>query len=175
MRTLAIIVVGLLAMSSGCAQQEQQRVDERFLASLGLAQAYQLQAEELERLGDRPGAVEKVRQILSIEFPAQAPEAEDIRLDAYGRIAELLIAQDQTAEAQAALDGGLRLASRESYFKARLFSVQGRVHQHRARQLEEAGDQEGARAESRRALEAFERSIQINRAVLGLTDGGDEK
>jgi len=171
---LACIAIGLLACERG---ERRVVIDERLLAALGLAQAYQHQADELASLGRRREAIARVHAILEIPFPAGVPEREDVRLDAHGRIAELLLEEGDEAGALERIGEGLAEASRASYFKARLHAVAGRVHREQARRLREAGDQDGARAASRAAIVDFERSIEINRLVLGLgasdaTDAG---
>ena len=173
--TLAIIVAfgGLTACARQEAPEEEPRrpvVDQRLLAALGLAQSYQHQADELEALGNRPGAIAKVRQVLEIPFPEGAPEAEDLRLDARGRVAELELEAGDLDAADESLALGLAEATRVSYFKARLFAVRGRVLQARAARLREAGNEDQARLVSQQAIGAFEQSIALNRRVLGLAD-----
>lgn len=177
MRPRSPIVLLLALILTACPQGERERperrpVDQRLLAALGLAQSYQHQADELEALGQREAALAKVRQVLEIPFPSGAPEGEDLRLDAWGRIAELRLAGGDLDGADQALTRGLAEASRTSYFKARLHAVRGQVLQARAAQLREAGRDDEAREISRRAIEALEQSIAINRQVLGLADAG---
>jgi hypothetical protein len=154
---------------AGCAAEEPPRVvDERLLAALGLAQGYQHQADELAELGQRREAIARVEQVLEIPFPAGTPEGEDVRLDAWGRIAELRLEDGDEPGAEAAVDRGLGEAHRASYFKARLLAVRGRVLQARAARLRDAGQAEESRQASRDAIGAFEASIEINRQVLGM-------
>lgn len=166
--TLAAVLAAGAALA-GCAAEEQPRaVDEQLLAALGLAQGYQHQADELAELGRRDEALARVQQVLEIPFPRGAPEGEDVRLDAWGRLGELRLDGGDEAGAEAAVAQGLGEAHRASYFKARLFAVRGRVLQARAARLREAGDVEASRQASRDAIAAFEQSIEINREVLGL-------
>jgi hypothetical protein len=169
------IALASLALLVACESERDPRVpiDQELLAALGLAQAYQHQADELASLGNRSEAITRVRRILEIPFPEGTPEREDIRLDAHGRIAELLLEEGNEPEALDAIETGLREASRASYFKARLHAVEGRLHRAKARRLRESGDEEGARAASREAIAAFELSIEVNRTVLGL--GGSQE
>jgi len=170
-RAVAIIALGVAAQ--GCSSRPH--VDERLLASLGLAQGYQHQADELEELGDRGGALARVRRVLEIPFPRNAPEREDVRLDAYGRIAELHLASGDDRAAEQSVARGLSERTRTSYFEARLYAVRGKIHQTRARRLRVSGNAEAARTESHLALDAFERSIRINEQVLGLRRSGARK
>lgn len=180
-----VVPLFLLAVTlSACAAQdgptdEPRLVDERLLAALGLAQGYQHQADELEALGEREEALTKVRLVLEIPFPQGAPEGEDVRLDAWGRIAELQIALNDLEAAGETVGRGLRESSRISYFQARLHAVRGRILRARAERLREEGRDDEGRQLSREAIGAFERSIAINRQVLGMAsdtdaDGGSE-
>ena len=93
-RFIAAALVGLVAGLTACADVRVDRrvVDEQLLAALGLAQSYQHEADELEAAGDRAQALARVRQVLEIPFPEGAPESEDVRLYAWGRAAELQLA-----------------------------------------------------------------------------------
>lgn len=162
-------VLALLITLPWCAAEEvRPRVDERLLAALGLAQSYQHQADELVDIGQRDQAIQKVRQVLEIPFPEGVPEREDVRLDAHGRLGELHLDDGDETAATASIDRGLAESTRNSYFKARLFSVRGRVLRARAARLRDAGEEEASREASRQAIEAFEQSIEINRHVLGM-------
>jgi len=158
----------VLALTGCAAQEAPPRVDDQLLAALGLAQSYQHQADELIELGQRDAAIAKVRQVLEIPFPRGAPEREDVRLDAYGRLAELDLDGGDEAEAMRWIETGLSESTRTSYFKARLFAVRGRVLRARAASLRAEGRDEESRDVSRQAIEAFEQSIDINRQVLGM-------
>lgn len=168
----------LVITYAACAAQddpsaEARLVDEQLLAALGLAQSYQHQADELEALGERREALTKVRLIQEIPFPDGAPEGEDVRLDAWGRIAELQLATGDLEAADDAIRRGLAESSRASFFKARLHAVRGRILRARAERSREEGRAEEGRQISREAIDAFEQSIAINRQVLGMVNGSD--
>jgi len=157
-----------LALLAGCARAP----DQALLSAIGTAEALQHQADELEARGDRAAAIERARAALDVPFPAGAPERQDVRLDAWGRIAELELGRGEDAAAEEAVRAGLGEASRRSYFEARLFVVLGRIHRARATAARAAHDEDAARRESDAALEALERSIAINAEVLGIDPGG---
>ena len=71
-------------------------------------------------------------QILSLQFPAGAPEADDVRLDARALLAKLLVGQDQLDEAMRIVEEGLASSQRDSFFVANLYTVQGEIHEARA-------------------------------------------
>ncbi len=177
MRALVVLGVGLAVAVVGCAEQRSGgapgRPSQGLLSAIGTAQALQHESDELEARGELPGAIAAARRILDVPFPPDAAEREDVRLDAYGRIAELELAREDTAAAEAQADAGLRESTRDSYFRARLHVVLGRVHQSRAAHLRDTGDATGARTESEAAIDELERSIAINRVVLGLTAAPD--
>jgi hypothetical protein len=171
-RTLSWWLLSLLAIAA-CADQntahvdERRAIDTRLLAALGIAQGLQHEADLFEARGEGAAARAKIDEVLAIEFPS-VPEREDVRLDAFGRLAELhLVARDDAA-AESAIARGLAESTRTSYFRARLYLVRGRVHEARAAAARTNGDEERARAEGRAAIDAYDRGIAINREVLGM-------
>jgi tetratricopeptide (TPR) repeat protein len=117
-------------------------------------------------MGDRAAAIERAERVLSLELSEDDPLREPLRLDAYGRLAELQLAQGSIEEAEAKVDRGLGSGSTHSYFEARLHLVRGRVLEARAASLREAGDRSRAEEMLRAALAEHERSIEINEALL---------
>lgn len=166
--TLALCAGATACASEGGGRTEARRaIDTRLLAALGIAQGLQHEADVLEARADHAGARGKIGEILTIDFP-NVPEREDVRLDAFGRLAELdLVARDDAA-AEREVTRGLAESTRASYFRARLHLVLGRIHEARAASARTAGDEERARDEGRRAIEAYDRGIAINRQVLGM-------
>jgi tetratricopeptide (TPR) repeat protein len=140
-------------------------IDQELMIALAQAKNYHHKAKVYMSDGNLADATASVRQILSLRFPAGAPEAEDVRLDARALLAKLLIGQGQLEEAMRTVSEGLAQASRESFFVANLHTVQGEIHEARAVQLEAAGDKARAADEKRAAIAAYDRSIQINAAL----------
>lgn len=167
-----VVLLGAAALWAvavcACGEARESSSGQELLAALGTAQALAHEADEYEARGDRERALERARAILEVPFPTQVAEREDVRLDAWGRVAELELALHREQAARTAIDSGLREVTRRSYFEARLYVVSGRVHRARAAALREAGDEEGAARASDAALEALEQSIEINAAVMGL-------
>jgi hypothetical protein len=62
---------------------------EAVLIALSEARAWQRRADLLLLDGDLAGAIRSVDEVLQVPFPANTPEAEDVRLDAYLRLARL--------------------------------------------------------------------------------------
>jgi tetratricopeptide (TPR) repeat protein len=137
-------------------------IDEELMIALAQAKNFHHKAKVYMSDGNHADATASVRQILSLRFPAGAPEAEDVRLDARALLAKLLVGQHQLEEAMRTVSEGLAQASRESFFVANLHTVQGEIHEARATQLEAAGEKARAAEEKRAAIAAYDRSIQIN-------------
>lgn len=176
----ALVLFFLATVAVGCASQPSSGspplASQALLSAIGTAQALQHESDVHEARGEIPLAIESARRVLDVPFPSGAAEREDVRLDAFGRIAELELERGDLDAARTQADAGLSESTRDSYFRARLHVVLGRVHELRAAHLRETGDLAGARAESEAAIEELEQSIAINRVVLGITApaGGGE-
>ena len=109
-------------------------------------------------------ATAAVREILSLRFPKDAPEAEDVRNDARALLAKLLVGQNQLEEAMTVVTEGIAQSQRESFFVANLYTVKGEIHEARAAALDPADPTHKVRsdAEKREALLAYDKSLQIN-------------
>jgi hypothetical protein len=169
MRALAF---GVLFVVAGCASQADgprpPLASQSLLSALGMATALQHESDVHEARGQIDLAIESARRILDVPFPDGAAEREDVRLDAYGRIAELEIGRGDLETAQTQASQGLSESTRDSYFRARLHVVLGRVHELHAAHLRDTGDEPGARTEAEAAIDELEQSITINRTVLGI-------
>jgi hypothetical protein len=134
---------------------------EELMVALAQAKNFHHKAKVYIGDGNVPEAILAVRQILTVPFPAGAPEGEDVRLDARALLAKLLVGRGELAEAQRVVDEGLAAASRPSFFVANLWTVGGEVHEARAATL--TGE---AAAEARRsAIRSYDESIRINEAL----------
>lgn len=139
---------------------------EDLMVALAQAKNFHHKADVYLKDARLDDAIASVRQILAIRFPGNAPEAEDVILDARARLAKLLVTSGAIEEAMVVVDHGLRDASRDSFFVANLHTVRGEVWEARALRSDEAGENEAARASRHQAIEAFDRAIQINEALL---------
>ncbi|MBN8611371.1 MAG: hypothetical protein J0L92_12330 [Deltaproteobacteria bacterium] len=136
------------------------------LSTIGIAQALMHETDVLEGMGDRAGAITRAERVLSLELSEDDPLREPLRLDAYGRVAELALADAEVLRAEVAIERGLAEVTERSYFEARLYMVRGRALEMRAATHRQEGDAALADAELRAALEAHEQSIEINEALL---------
>lgn len=147
---------------------EAQEIDERLMVPLLQAKNFHRKARVYMTDGNLEQATVAVRQIFALEFPAGAPEREDVRLDAYALLAKLLVAAGKVDDAMTTVDQGIAEATRDSFFLANLHTVRGEIWQARAALLEDDGSDQAladARAAKRAAIEAFDRSNQILEAV----------
>ncbi len=148
--------------SSGSAAQGAVIGDDLMLA-LAQAKNYHHKANVYIADGNTAEAIASVRQILALRFPANAPEADDVRHDARALLAKLLASQGKLEDAMAVIAEGLASATRESFFVANMYTVKGELHQARAELLsKDAARKPDADAERRAAIMAFDRSIEIN-------------
>lgn len=164
---MVTVVLGLWGCASAELDEAGGAPSLSLLSALGIAQGLQHQADELELLGDVDGAVAHLEEVFEIPFPEGAEaDREAMRLDAYGRIAELELSRGERASARTAIERGISEATSDSYFFARLLLARGRVEQAEARALRESGDEAGARAASLSAVTTLEESIAMNQRVL---------
>jgi tetratricopeptide (TPR) repeat protein len=140
-------------------------IDQELMIALGQAKNFHRKAKVYVSDGNLADATASVRQILSLRFPAGAPEADDVRLDARALLAKLLVSQGQVEEAMRTVSEGLAQTSRASFFVANLYTVLGEIHEARGAELEAAGEKAKAAEEKRAAIAAYDRSIQINEAL----------
>lgn len=148
--------------------QPEDAIDESLMIALSQAKNFHHKARVYMSDGQLALATTAVRQILGISFPAGAPEAEDVQLDARALLAKLLVAQGQVEAAMSVVDEGLASASRDSFFVANLYTVKGEVLQAQAELLAATGqpvDGERAREVRKQAIVAFDKSIAINEAL----------
>lgn len=140
-------------------------IGEDLMIALSKAKNYHHKARVYMSDGKIAEAIASVRAILSLEFPAGAPEAEDVRNDARALLAKLLVGQNQIEEAMTVVTEGIAQSERESFFVANLYTVQGEIHEARALQLDTANEKAKAAEERRAAIGAYDKSIKINETL----------
>jgi hypothetical protein len=142
---------------------DSAEIDEALLSPLSQAKNFHHKARVYMTDGNLPEAIAAIRSILAIQFPAGAPEGEDVRLDAYAMLAKLLLASGQPEDAMKVVDDGIAEKSRDSFFLANLYTVKGEIYEAQAADLEPKS--EPARALGRAAIGAYDHSIQINETL----------
>ena len=140
-------------------------IDQELMIFLGQAKNFHHKAKVYTGEAKYDDAIAAVRQILSLPFPSNAPEADDVRLDARARLAKLLLARDSIEDAMQIVSEGLAPRQRESFFVANLYTVKGEIHEALVARYVAANEPAKADAERRAAIAAYDRSIQINEAL----------
>jgi tetratricopeptide (TPR) repeat protein len=167
-----VIVISITACSRPSNDNNRDReteipeardaLSEPLMIFLGQAKNYHNKADVYLKEGQVAEAIKAVESILTIEPPQDAAEVEDVVLDARARLAKLLVANGDIERAMKVVDEGLALAKRESFFVANLHTVRGEVFEARAAQSD---DPDVASQHRRSAIEAFDKSIQLNTAL----------
>jgi len=171
-----IVIAIALAGCGGCGTSSDQptknvtglpdpgdAIGQDLMLSLAQAKNFHHKAKVYISDGNIPAAIASVRSILSLRFPANAPEADDVRNDARALLAKLLAGQGQLDEAMRTVEEGLAQSSRQSFFVANLYTVKGEIHEQRATQLDgDPNTKQKAIDERHAALDAYSQSIKID-------------
>ncbi len=174
--TLLLVVTILTACSTGDRTEPKPTVrtaepteviGQDLMIALSKAKNFHHKARVYMSDGKLVEATASVREILSLQFPPNAPEAEDVRNDARALLAKLLVGQGQIEEAMTVVTEGLAQSQRESFFVANLYTTKGEVHEARATALDATDPANKSRieAEHHAAIEAYDRSNTINAAL----------
>jgi hypothetical protein len=141
-------------------------VSPELLAFLSKVRAAHHQADLAVEKGDRQGAIQALERVLSGPKPPEnAPEAMEVTADTRARLADFRSAGGDFDGAERDIEAGLSLATEVTYFRGHLFEVLGVVLERRAKALEDT-DPQGAERARKGALEAFEKAIAIQDAVI---------
>lgn len=178
-RTNRVGLLLLLVLATTCNRDElSARSDEALLLPLGEARALHRRADLHLLDGEVAAAIDDVREVLAIRFPAGSPEGEYALLDAHGWLARLLLSQggeEAERQALAQIEAGRKLATHDSFFRAHLESVAADVYRARAKRLSDPAAKKEAQREE---LRAHERAIAIDRhlqrTLLSLPDLPEE-
>lgn len=171
---LAALALSGLSLAPGCAPRGDGGArDEATTAALGSVRALHHQADVFEHAGDFHRASEAMRRVLALPLSRELPEYEDVRADAYGRLAELALRGGSPDDALSHTDTGLAEATRESVLRARLLMVRGQCLGALAERDHGRGDEAGAARRREQAISALEQSIAMNQRILSRAlDGG---
>jgi len=167
---VAVVALGALATCNDSSSdrsvtrvaEPDDVIDQDLMVALAQAKNFHHKAKVYITDGNFTDAIAAVRQILSLRFPTGAPEAEDVRNDARALLAKLLVGQKELDEAMRTVDEGIAQSTRESFFVANLYTVQGEIYQARADKVEAEGQKPQAQELRRSAIGAYDKSIKIN-------------
>lgn len=175
MKYLALLIVVIAITGCGSCREPQKAkpnihtadptevIGDDLMIALSKAKNFYGKARVYKSEGKLVEAIASVREILSLKFPANAPEAEDVRNDARAMLAKLLVEQAQLEEAMSVVTEGIAQSTRESFFVANLYTVKGEIHEARADKLEkDAADKQKIVDEKHQAIEAYDKSNAIN-------------
>jgi hypothetical protein len=172
--TRRLLVLALVALGGLVACQERPSIDAPaveqasaaastdVLAALEAAQALHHRADVLLRDGTPTAtraAIDEITKVLAVRFPAGAPEADAVQLDARARLGKLYLSLADLDAAERVTQDGLTDAARDSFYLANLYNVRGEIHEARAATLD---DKTAANVELRRAIEAYAHGQDIN-------------
>ena len=139
-------------------------IDQKLMLALSQAKNLHHKAKVYMSDGNIASAMASVREILSLRFPGNAPEAEDVRNDARALLARMLVGQGQLDDAMTVVTEGIAGSQRESFFVANLYTVKGEIHEARAALLD-ATDKSKSIAEKHAAIDSFDKSNQIDKKL----------
>lgn len=169
---LGAIAAASLVLSAACNQRRSRltppaddppsTLGEPLLVALAQAKNFHQRADVNLAAGNIQQAIQDVTNILTIEFPAGAPEAEDTLLDARARLGKLYLGLGELAQAEQVVAEGIAEASRESFFLANLFQVQGEIRYANALTITDPALRKEA---LHRSIESTDRSIEINKKI----------
>lgn len=167
-------VLSVALVFGACSRRPEARhVDDSTMALLGTVRALHHEADVYESVGDFVRASQAMERVLALRLPPSFAEAEDVRADAWGRLAELDLRRDDPERALARIDEALAATQRESVLQARLYMVRGQSLRVLADRALAAHDEPLAARRREEALAALERSIAINERILRrLAPGG---
>lgn len=168
MKYVLILLVMLVTACSCNSQSEPlptthtpepaDAIDQNLMIALSKAKNFHHKAKVYMSDGNIAEAIASVREILSLQFPAGAPEAEDVRNDARALLAKLLLGQGNVDEAMRVVTEGIAQSQRKSFFVANLYTVKGEILEARAAQ--QSPDE--AKKTKHEAIEAYDTSNQID-------------
>lgn len=149
----------------------RRAVSEALMLALGQAKNFHGKADVYVKNGDIDNAIAEVERVLTIRFPGDAPEGEDVALDARARLGKLLLGKGNIERAREVVDQGVKMSTRESFFLANLHTVRGEIIESQAQAIEE-DDPQQARKLRMEAIVEFDRSIAINEKLQKKLLGG---
>jgi tetratricopeptide (TPR) repeat protein len=153
----------------GCADADASPVDPTLLAFLSRARSAHHLADQHEQDEQLEAAIAPLQKLIDGPLPgaAEVPaEAREVLADTRARLADLISRLGRFDEAAAHVDRGLDQAREVTYFRGHLFEVRGLVEERRAAGLRERGDTAAADAAKKRALDAFEQSMEVQAQVI---------
>jgi hypothetical protein len=151
-------------------------IDNPLMAYLSMARARHHEAN-LEEDSDLPAAVAALDRLVAAPCPhpgAAVPEVEEVLADAFARIAELQLRQQNVTAAAESVRQGLLHAPEPTYFRGHLLEVGGLTEEAREAALRDAGASAAAATARQRAIDLFHQAVVVQEHVIraSLADTG---
>lgn len=162
---------------AGCGDADAAPVDPTLLAFLSRARSGHHLADQHEQDSELEPAIAALTKVIDGPIPgggSPPPEAREVLADTRARLADLESRRGRFDEASTHVDRGLDQAREVTFFRGHLFEVRGLVEERRAKQLRDSGDTARADAAKKRALDAFETSMEIQGKVIDSTLGEED-
>ena len=140
-------------------------IDQNLMVALSQAKNFHHKAKVYMSDGNLAAAIASVREILSLRFPPDAPEAEDVRNDARALLAQAARRPGPARRGDERRRGGPRASQRESFFVANLYTVKGEIHEARAAALDADARQGEGDRRAPRGDRGYDASIKINKKL----------
>jgi tetratricopeptide (TPR) repeat protein len=155
---------------SACVDSEAGApVDPKLLAFLSRSRSAHHLADLAEEQEDLERASSVLRDLIAGPQPSDngsAPEVREVLADTRARLADLESRLGRFDAAAEHVDKGLELARETTYFRGHLFEMRGLVEERRSKALRDEGQVAEADAAKKRALDAFEQSMEIQADVI---------
>lgn len=146
-------------------------VDPILLAFLSRARSAHHLADDREADGDLTASATPLEQLVAGPLPRVgsaelAPEVREVLADTFARLADLHSRQGAFERALEDVQRGLAHVREPNYFRGHLLETEGLVEERHAKALEKSGDQTGAVATRKRAIELLERAMEVQSGVI---------
>ena len=170
MRALGLLVCGLMLACKAtptCTEtSEPKPVDQGLVAYLSLASSLHHEADLAESSNDAPAALARLERLLAEKPPGSYPEIREVRADTLARAGELALKTGALDRSAGYLERGLAEVPEENYYRGRLYEVTGNLREAESKQLEANGQLPEAETKKHEAIEALERAVHIQEAVI---------
>lgn len=141
-------------------------VDAPLVAFLSKARSAHHNADLAESNRDLDAAIAYLELLTDGPRPERSPEVSEVLADAHARLADLRSRNGDYEGAKREVERGLDLARDVTHYRGHLYEILGVAEERRMKELEQKGDTQGAEAAKKRAIEAFEKAIEIQDEVI---------
>ncbi|MFO0551921.1 MAG: hypothetical protein U0271_26280 [Polyangiaceae bacterium] len=141
-------------------------VDAPLVAFLSKARAVHHNADLAESKDDLAQAIAYLELLTDGPRPERSPESNEVLADAHARLADLRSRNGDYEGAKREIERGLDLAREVTHYRGHLYEILGVIEERQMEELKKKGDTHGAEAAKERAIQAFEKAIEIQDEVI---------